>query len=92
VGSRPYRPGDHVAWIDWAASARLSSARGTEEFVVREYLAQEAPRAAIFLNVQPIVGTLLGAALLGEPLTPFTILGGALIVAGLAAAFGPGAR
>ena len=51
-----------------------------------------APRAAIFLNVQPIVGALLGAALLGEPLTPFTIAGGALIVAGLAVAFGPGAR
>ncbi len=32
------------AWIDWAASARLSAARGTDEFVVREYLAQEAPR------------------------------------------------
>ena len=51
-----------------------------------------APRAAIFLNVQPIVGTLLGAALLGDPLTPFTILGGVLIIAGLAVAFGPGAR
>jgi uncharacterized protein (DUF58 family) len=53
VGSRPYRPGDHVAWIDWAASARLSSARGTEEFVVREYLAQEAPRAAIVVDRRP---------------------------------------
>jgi len=51
-----------------------------------------APRAAIFLNVQPIVGALLGAALLGERLTPFTILGGALIVSGLAVAFGPGPR
>jgi len=39
-----------------------------------------------------LAGTLLGAALLGEPLTPFTILGGALIIAGLAVAFGPGAR
>ncbi|PYN20409.1 MAG: arsenite S-adenosylmethyltransferase [Candidatus Rokuibacteriota bacterium] len=51
-----------------------------------------APRAAIFLNVQPIVGALLGSALLGEPLTPFTIAGGALIVAGLAVAFRPGSR
>ena len=39
-----------------------------------------------------VAGTLLGAALLGEPRTPFTILGGALIIAGLAVAFGPGAR
>jgi drug/metabolite transporter (DMT)-like permease len=43
----------------------------------------EAPRAAIFLCVQPIVGSLLGAALLGEPVTSFTITGGVLIVAGL---------
>ena len=29
AGSRPYRPGDDVDTIDWDASARLSSARGT---------------------------------------------------------------
>jgi len=51
-----------------------------------------APRAAIFLNVQPIVGALLGAVLLDEPVTLFTILGGVLVVSGLAVAFGPGAR
>jgi drug/metabolite transporter (DMT)-like permease len=51
-----------------------------------------APRAAIFLNVQPIVGALLGAVLLGEPITLFTVLGGTLVVTGLAVAFGPGAR
>jgi uncharacterized protein (DUF58 family) len=56
VGSRPYRPGDHVAWIDWAASARLSAARGTDEFVVRQYLAQEAPRAAILVDRRPSLG------------------------------------
>lgn len=51
-----------------------------------------APRAAVFLNTQPIVGALLGAVLLGEPITLFTVLGGALVVTGLAVAFGPGAR
>jgi drug/metabolite transporter (DMT)-like permease len=51
-----------------------------------------APRAAIFLNVQPIVGALLGIALLGEPVTVFTVLGGGLVVTGLAVAFGLGAR
>jgi uncharacterized protein (DUF58 family) len=56
VGSRPYRPGDHMAWIDWAASARLSAARGTDEFVVREYLAQEAPRVAILVDRRPSLG------------------------------------
>jgi drug/metabolite transporter (DMT)-like permease len=43
----------------------------------------EAPRAAVFLCVQPIVGALLGAALLGEPVTIFTVAGGALIIAGV---------
>jgi drug/metabolite transporter (DMT)-like permease len=51
-----------------------------------------APRAAIFLNVQPIVGALLGALLLAEPFTVFTVVGGILVVTGLAVAFGPGAR
>ena len=47
-----------------------------------------APRAALFLNVQPIAGALLGAVLLGEPVTIFTLAGGAAIVAGLGVAFG----
>jgi drug/metabolite transporter (DMT)-like permease len=51
-----------------------------------------APRAAIFLNVQPIVGALLGVLLLDEALTSFTLIGGVALVAGLAVAFGPRAR
>ena len=47
AGSRPYRPGDLTAWIDWSASARLSSARGSDEFVVREFFAEQAPRVAL---------------------------------------------
>ena len=42
-----------------------------------------AARAAIFLNLQPLVGTLLGVAWLGDALTVFTVAGGALIVLGL---------
>jgi uncharacterized protein (DUF58 family) len=33
--------------IDWSASARLSAARGQDEFVVRERFAEEAPRIVI---------------------------------------------
>jgi uncharacterized protein (DUF58 family) len=44
ASSREYRPGDDVGWMDWAASARLSAARGTDEFIVRERFADEAPR------------------------------------------------
>ena len=42
-----------------------------------------APRAAVFLNVQPVTGAILGAAILGDPLTIFTVIGGALIVGGV---------
>jgi uncharacterized protein (DUF58 family) len=53
AGSRPYRPGDDVDTIDWAATAKLSSARGTEEFVVREHFADEAPRAVVVCDRRP---------------------------------------
>lgn len=43
-----------------------------------------APRAAIFLNIQPIAGALLGVLLLGEAATGYTLGGGLLILAGLA--------
>jgi uncharacterized protein (DUF58 family) len=43
AGTRPYLPGDDMRAIHWAASARLSSARGTDEFIVRERYAEEAP-------------------------------------------------
>lgn len=50
VGSRPYRPGDPVSSIDWAASARLSAARNTDVFVVQEFFAAERPRVAIAVD------------------------------------------
>jgi drug/metabolite transporter (DMT)-like permease len=42
-----------------------------------------APEAAIFITVQPIGGAVLGVLVLGEPLTPFTVAGGVLVVLGL---------
>src|SRR5881397_1422303 len=53
AGSRVYRPGDDIDTIDWAASARLSSARGTDEFIVREHFAEEAPRVVIVADRRP---------------------------------------
>jgi len=43
----------------------------------------EAARAAPFLTVQPVVGALLGALVLGEPITRFTAIGGLFVVVGL---------
>jgi uncharacterized protein (DUF58 family) len=53
AGSRPYVAGDDVHGIDWASSARLSSARGSDEFVVREHYADEAPRVVIVCDRRP---------------------------------------
>ena len=53
ASSRPYEPGDDVDTIDWAASAKLSLARGSEEFVVREHYAEEAPRVVCLADRRP---------------------------------------
>src|SRR5262249_56123415 len=47
AGSRPYRPGDSLAAIDWKSSARLSSVHAEPEFLVREHFADEAPRVVM---------------------------------------------
>ncbi len=53
AGSRPYRAGDHMHAIDWAASARLSAARDADEFIVRERFAEEAPRVVLVCDRRP---------------------------------------
>jgi uncharacterized protein (DUF58 family) len=53
AGSRPYQPGDDIDRIDWYASARLSLARGSDEFVVREHFAEEAPRVVCLCDRRP---------------------------------------
>ena len=53
AGSRTYVPGDDPHRIDWASSARLSAARASDEFVVREFLADEAPRVVVCRDRRP---------------------------------------
>jgi uncharacterized protein (DUF58 family) len=56
AGTRPYIAGDPIASIEWAASARLSAARGVDEFIVREQYSEEAPVVAIVLDHRPSMG------------------------------------
>ncbi|MGZ8717456.1 MAG: DUF58 domain-containing protein, partial [Gaiellaceae bacterium] len=53
ASSRPYQPSDSMRAIDWAASARLSSARNSDEFIVREQFAEESPRVVVFVDRRP---------------------------------------
>src|SRR6185295_7355558 len=56
AGSRVYVRGDPVSTIDWRASARLSTALGRDEFVVREKYADEAPRVVVLADRRPSMG------------------------------------
>ena len=51
-----YVRGDPVSTIDWRASARLSTALGRDEFVVREQYADEAPRVVVLTDRRPSMG------------------------------------
>jgi drug/metabolite transporter (DMT)-like permease len=88
-----------VALLEWVAGARPAVTPGSAAAVLYlavvvtglAYLAWNhalarvpAPRAAIFINVQPVVGVALGVGLLGEPATVHTAIGAGLVVAGLA--------
>jgi hypothetical protein len=53
ASTREYRPGDDVSWMDWAASAKISAARGDDEFIVRERFADEAPRVVVLCDRRP---------------------------------------
>jgi uncharacterized protein DUF58 len=56
ASTREYHPGDDLAWMDWAASAKLSAARGDDEFIVRERYADEAPRVVVLCDRRPSMG------------------------------------
>ena len=56
AGSRRYVPVDNLSWIDWAASARLSAARDTDEFIVHELFADEAPHVVMLADRRPSMG------------------------------------
>jgi uncharacterized protein (DUF58 family) len=53
AGSRPYRRGDAIRLIDWAASARLSTAHGSDEFVVRDHYGEDVVRVVVVVDRGP---------------------------------------
>jgi uncharacterized protein (DUF58 family) len=53
IGGRAYRPGDDMRAIDWATSAKVSSARGADEFIVRESWAEDSPTVVVVVDSRP---------------------------------------
>jgi drug/metabolite transporter (DMT)-like permease len=71
------------AWIASAASGILCTALTT---LLWNWGLKHVPasRAAVFLNIEPMLGSFLGVKLLGDRLGPFAWIGGALIISAAA--------
>jgi uncharacterized protein (DUF58 family) len=87
ASSRPYQRGDSVRAIDWKASARISSARETDEFIVREHFAEEVPRVVVVVDRRPEMSLYPdGLPWLNKPAA--VLAAGGLILVSAAAALG----
>jgi uncharacterized protein (DUF58 family) len=84
ASTRKYYPGDDVGWMDWAASAKLSAARGDDEFIVRERFADEAPRVVVLCDRRPSMS--IGASALRRLDKPQAILTALELIGSSAAA------
>jgi drug/metabolite transporter (DMT)-like permease len=68
------------AWVALAISGLLCTATTT---LLWNWGIHHVPasRAGVFLNIEPVLGSVLGVELLGEKLGPYAWLGGVLILA-----------
>jgi len=79
VQPMPFAHVSVTAWVALAISGVMCTATTTLlwNWGIRHV---PASRAGVFLNIEPVVGSILGVELLGERLGPFAWLGGALIL------------
>jgi drug/metabolite transporter (DMT)-like permease len=75
----PFAHVSGTAWIALAASGLACTATTT---LLWNWGIHHVPtsRAGVFLNIEPVLGSVLGVRLLGEQLGPYAWLGGALIL------------
>ncbi|HET9086280.1 MAG TPA: EamA family transporter [Acidobacteriaceae bacterium] len=79
VDGPPPMPISRAAWLALAASGLLCTASTT---LLWNWGLTRVPasRAGVFLNLEPLIGSLLGVGLLGEHLGPAAWLGGSMIL------------
>src|SRR5260370_21029502 len=81
-GELPHPLHFHFSPAAWGAAAAqgLFATAGAYLFWNWGLSHMPAGRAGVFLNLEPVVGTILGVAILHEQLTALTMLGGVLII------------
>jgi len=79
-GPPPFARISLTAWLALAASGILCTATTT---LLWNWGIHHVPasRAGVFLNIEPVLGSILGVELLGDKLGPFAWIGGGLILA-----------
>ena len=72
----------HFSLTSWGAAAAQGLLATAGAYLAWNWGLERVPasRAGVFLNLEPLVGTLLGVSLLHEHLGPVAILGGVLII------------
>ena len=73
-----------VSWASWAAIAYQSTLGSFAHFWFYDAIAVVGPsRAGIFLNLVPVMAIGIAYFILGEPLTPSHLIGGAIVISGI---------
>ncbi len=86
VFSRAGLPPTHLSWKAWGAVAAMGVLCTATTTLLWNWALHKVPasRSGIFLNLEPLVGALLGIAVLGDPFGWPIVAGGALILTGAA--------
>jgi drug/metabolite transporter (DMT)-like permease len=78
-------PLNTIPWQSWSAIVYLALFGSVITFVAFIYALQNLPMAqvSLYAYINPVVAVLLGAALIGEPITPFIAIGTAVTLRGV---------
>lgn len=83
-----------AGWVVWANLVFLGVAATGLAFIwyLDGIQALGAPRASVFINLVPVFATIMGSAILGEPVGLSLVFGGVMVISGVVLANRPTAR